>query len=118
MAWKGTDHPVSLPVQALDHATGYLMAAAVIRQIIARQNGEKLASARLSLARTAALLVSLRELASEAHWSEGGIADVAPFIETTPWGEARRYHPPANIVGAPMRWERGAQRLGSSKPAW
>ncbi|HEV2573133.1 MAG TPA: CoA transferase [Beijerinckiaceae bacterium] len=118
MAWKGTDHPVSLPVQALDHATGYLMAAAVIRQIIARQNGEKLASARLSLARTAALLVSLRELASEAHWSEGGIADVAPFIETTPWGEARRYHPPANIVGAPMRWERGAQQLGSSKPAW
>lgn len=118
MAWKGTDHPVSLPVQALDHATGYLLAAAVIRQLIAREQGEKLARARLSLARTAALLVSLRELATEPNWTEGGMGDVAQTIETTPWGDARRYHPPANIEGAPMRWERGAQRLGSSKPMW
>jgi crotonobetainyl-CoA:carnitine CoA-transferase CaiB-like acyl-CoA transferase len=30
MVWRSSDRPVSLPVQALDHATGYLMAAAVI----------------------------------------------------------------------------------------
>ncbi|MGT2481135.1 CoA transferase [Methylobacterium oryzae CBMB20] len=29
--WKQADRPVPLPVQALDHATGYLMAAAAVR---------------------------------------------------------------------------------------
>lgn len=118
MAWKEAERPVSLPVQTLDHATGYLLAAAVIRQLISRQHGETLASARLSLARTAALLVSLRDEASDAHWAEVSPGDIAPAIETTPWGEAKRYHPPAHIVDAPMRWERGAALLGSSVPAW
>ena len=36
MVRKNVAHPVPLPVQALDHATGYLMAAAVLRAIRVR----------------------------------------------------------------------------------
>ena len=54
----GADHPVPLPVQALDHATGYLMAAAILRAVQIRNQTGRIMSARLSLARTAALLVS------------------------------------------------------------
>ena len=54
----GARRPVPLPVQALDHATGYLMAAAVLRALRRRQASGQIFSARLSLARTGALLVS------------------------------------------------------------
>ena len=56
-AWRGTDKPVSLPVQALDHATGYLMAAAAVRGLALRLSEGQATSASLSLARTAALLM-------------------------------------------------------------
>jgi hypothetical protein len=36
MIWRGADKPVPLPVQALDHATGYLIAAAAVRALILR----------------------------------------------------------------------------------
>lgn len=51
MHWKHADKPTPLPVQALDHGTGYLMAAAAIT-LLGRGG-----SARLSLARTAKLLI-------------------------------------------------------------
>ena len=52
--------PVPLPVQALDHTTGYLMAASVLRALTMRQRDGRVLSARLSLARVAALLVSTK----------------------------------------------------------
>ena len=36
MRWRNADKPVPLPVQALDHATGYLMAAVAIRGVSQR----------------------------------------------------------------------------------
>ncbi len=54
--WMRAERPVPLPVQALDHATGYLMAAASIRGLIARRSEGRAVTARLSLARTACLL--------------------------------------------------------------
>jgi crotonobetainyl-CoA:carnitine CoA-transferase CaiB-like acyl-CoA transferase len=56
IAWQRADRPVPLPVQALDHATGYLMAAAVVRGLIDGVRGNGATTARLSLARTALLL--------------------------------------------------------------
>ena len=49
--WSGADAPVSLPVQALDFATGYLMAATVLRVLRVRQHTGRVLAARLSLAR-------------------------------------------------------------------
>ena len=50
--------PGVLPAQALDHGTGHLMAAAALRALAARERGEAVRSARLSLARTAAELLA------------------------------------------------------------
>ena len=52
------DRPTPLPVQALDHATGYIMAAAVIRGLTHRCTTSSRFEARSSLARTAELLTS------------------------------------------------------------
>jgi hypothetical protein len=48
----------------------------------------------------------------------GGEADLSPQLEQTEWGPARRYRPPAEIDGAPMRWDRPASSLGSAAPSW
>jgi crotonobetainyl-CoA:carnitine CoA-transferase CaiB-like acyl-CoA transferase len=50
--------PGVLPAQALDHGTGHLMAAAALRGLAARERGEAVPQARLSLARTAADLLA------------------------------------------------------------
>jgi hypothetical protein len=57
MRWQCTDKPTPLPLQALDHATGYLMAASVIKLLAERLSNDRGGSARLSLARTAKLLI-------------------------------------------------------------
>ncbi|MGH8241600.1 MAG: CoA transferase, partial [Steroidobacteraceae bacterium] len=52
----GKERPTPLPVQALDHATGYLMAAAAIRGVTQRLTIQRGFQASVSLARTAELL--------------------------------------------------------------
>lgn len=118
MGWAGAEKPTPLPVQALDHATGYLMAAAALRLLHRAAAGEGAGRARLSLARTAELLCAHRQEVpgrlSLAHAAE----DRQAAEEATPWGPARRLKPAITVAGAPMDWDRPAQRLGSSDPAW
>ncbi|GJJ01644.1 coa transferase caib/baif family protein [Duganella rhizosphaerae] len=120
MQWRGADKPVPLPVQALDHATGYLAAAAVVRGLLNRLAKGSATQARLSLARTALLLTELSpsEAAEAQPLAAASDADLAPALEQTAWGEARRYRPPVAIDGAPMAWTRPASELGSSLPSW
>jgi crotonobetainyl-CoA:carnitine CoA-transferase CaiB-like acyl-CoA transferase len=51
------DTPGALPVQALDHATGYLIAAGVLRELAARERGEATEYFAYALAATAAELM-------------------------------------------------------------
>ncbi|HEX7823172.1 MAG TPA: CoA transferase [Sphingobium sp.] len=118
MAWKGADRPVPLPVQALDHATGYLMAAAALSGLIARHRDGVAQTARLSLARTAELLVARVAQPSEVDSAPVGQVDFAAAIEPTPWGDARRLRSPVTIGGIPLSWSRPAAMLGSSAAAW
>ena len=53
----GADHPVPLPVQALDHATGYLLAAAALTGLARRREDGRGSRWRTSLARMSRLLV-------------------------------------------------------------
>ncbi|MFT8245365.1 CoA transferase [Roseomonas sp. BN140053] len=118
MAWKGAEVPVPLPVQALDHATGYLMAAAALRALGRRAAAGEGSAARLSLARTAALLTGLGEQLPAPPPAPEDAADLHPVPEHTAWGEARRLRPPVAVAGAPMAWDRPAQELGSAAAAW
>jgi len=113
MTRLGRNRPTPLPVQALDHATGYLMAAAAVHALANRQA----VTARLSLARTARLL-------GEGGVGEQGAAlqaeerDWSPAVEMTGWGPVRRLRPPAVIEGTPMSWDRPAGKLGSAEAVW
>jgi crotonobetainyl-CoA:carnitine CoA-transferase CaiB-like acyl-CoA transferase len=114
----GGDAPAPLPVQALDHVTGYLLAAAVIRGLTRRSLGEGGSSSRLSLARTAKLLVDLDPASSEPPLAPVTDDDLAPGVEITAWGEARRLKPPVTVEGAPLRWDLPASALGSAMARW
>lgn len=119
MRKSGGDRPVSLPVQALDHATGYLMAAAAIRGLTRRLADGAESIARASLARTAAMLLAYPYRADEpAPLAPESPTDFAPDYEITPWGRARRLRPPVEIEGAPLRWTIPASALGSAPPRW
>jgi hypothetical protein len=118
MAWQRTDRPVPLPVQALDHATGYLMAAAVVRGLIDGVRGSGATTARLSLARTALLLGQPVEGLSPAAITPAAEADYAPGEEATSWGPAKRLLAPVMSDGAALRWDRGASQLGAAAPSF
>ncbi|QZD70004.1 CoA transferase [Pseudomonas sp. 3-2] len=115
--WKQADKPTPLPVQALDHATGYLMAASVLRLLAERLRSGRGGSARLSLARTAKLLVEHGAGTDEALRPEE-VKDQSLQMEHTPWGPARRLQTPLRIAGAPLQWALPATELGSHRPQW
>ncbi len=117
MGRAGRDRPTPLPVQALDHATGYMMAAAAVRGLTGRLSTGAGCAVRASLAGTAALLTSLPPgdagpLAPETP------GDLAKAAEDTAWGPALRVRPPGEVEGAPMRWRRAAKPLGSAAASW
>jgi CoA-transferase family III len=118
MEWRGADAPVSLPVQALDHATGYLLAAATIRGLIARTTGSGQMRGRLSLARTAKLLFDHMGCPSDSRFAPATDQDFAVPVEQTDWGPALRLLPPAEIAATPMCWTTPAIELGSSPACW
>ena len=118
MRWRNADKPVPLPVQALDHATGYLMAAVAIRGVNHRLMQGNGTEARLSLARTAKLLVELGADHTTPELAPETSDDLSPTIEATDWGQALRVSPPITIDGAPMRWDCPARKLGSAEPCW
>lgn len=118
MEWKHAEGPVPLPVQALDQATGYLMAAAVVRSLIWRVTENRATTARLSLARTAQSLIDLPPATVAMEPVAADDVDFSPLPEQTEWGPARRCKSPVSVDGAPAAWERPASSLGSAEPCW
>jgi hypothetical protein len=118
MLAAAAERPVPLPVQALDHATGYLMAAAAIRGVRQRVTSGVGSHWRLSLARTAALLQARPQEGDEDPLAPIEDADFADAIEQTTWGPQRRLKPPLTFDGAPMYWDRPASPLGVAEPMW
>ena len=116
MRWKGTDKPFPLPCQALDHATGYLMAAAVLKGLHRRMSEGGGARARLSLARTAETLMGWGAQADGDAPAPRTADDLAAEVEQTGWGPARRLKPPLSIAGTAMHWDIPARPLGSWRP--
>ncbi|WP_108882381.1 CoA transferase [Anderseniella sp. Alg231-50] len=118
MTHAGNDKPTPLPVQALDHATGYLMAAAAIRAIAIAESSNLVGSAKLSLARTAELLFAYRQDDPASQDLHPVSSDYSDAIEHTPWGKAHRLKAPLDVEGVPMAWSRPACELGSARPTW
>ena len=119
MMAAGADRPVSLPVQALDQATGYILATTVLLGLCDRLDSGRGVLARSALARTADLLLTA---AASPPSPEPAIViadeDWSSEVETTAWGPARRLKSPLVVEGAPMGWDHPAQALGSGRPEW
>lgn len=118
MRWRGSASPVPLPVQALDHATGYLMAAAVLRGLTRRLENGVATRARLSLARTARALIDFNAAWDDTPLAAESAADAGAAIESTSWGPARRIATPWRIAGVDVRWDLPASALGTAPPSW
>jgi len=101
--------PGALPVQALDHATGYLLAAAVLRELAARLRGEGASTLRLALAATAAELMRRRP----------GPVDVVEAVDCDRFrvtlGTLSVIAPPGSLDGGPLGWS-GPPRADA--PRW
>ena len=103
--------PGVLPAQALDHGTGHLMAAAALRGLAARERGEPVRSARLSLARTAAELLAAPRRDEPARTLDPERFRVA-------FGDVELIAPPGALDGVPLAWAHGPRPLGADPPAW
>jgi crotonobetainyl-CoA:carnitine CoA-transferase CaiB-like acyl-CoA transferase len=113
---EGADgRPGALPAQALDHATGYLAAAAAMLAVAAIQRGEPPRQVRLSLAQTAQWLTA----AGTRERSAPREANPEEHMVTLP-GASR----PVHVISAPgragdllPRWT-STTDLGSDPPAF
>jgi hypothetical protein len=110
----GRDEPFPLPVQALDHATGYLLAAEVGRALTRRLTRSAVSRIRASLIGTATLLWSLpRPTGLPPSPGDFELVDTG-----TAWGPARRVPLPGKIAGVTPEWRVEAGPLGRDRAAW
>ena len=112
------NRPTPLPVQALDHATGYLLAAAAIRGLRERLETGRGFEGRTSLARVAELLLSAPAGATAGDLRAADEADWSDHIEATDFGMARRLRSPITIASTRLQWDLPARKLGSALPIW
>ena len=118
MGWADADKPTPLPVQALDHATGYLMAAAVLSALAEAASGNSIMHAHLSLARTAELLAVLGKDDVEAETITPTPTDYSPATEASGWGPGHRLRSALSLGDTVLQWDLPASKLGTSKPVW
>ena len=116
----GVDGPKELPVQMLDHATGYLMAfgAMMAKARQSREGGSW--HVRVSLARTGRWLWNLGRVADGFKTEDLKGETVGPFIEEIPsgFGPLRSVRHSAVLSKTPAFWARPAMPLGSHPAEW
>ncbi|MFH8241010.1 CoA transferase [Streptomyces sp. NPDC018321] len=110
--------PGVLPAQALDHGTGYLLAAAVLRALSDRQATGGGCHLRLSLAGTASWL--LHDIRPTPARGEAGTYDPGSWLAETesPYGRLRHALPPVHYDGAPTNWDHAPTQWGTDRPNW
>lgn len=116
----GIDGPKELPMQILDHATGYLMAfgAMMARLRQAREGGSW--HVTVSLAQTGRWLWNLGRLQTGLAVSDLTKDQVLPFIErnSSGFGALQSVRHAAVMSATPAFWERPSIPLGSSAALW
>ncbi|MFJ8502381.1 CoA transferase [Streptomyces avermitilis] len=133
--------PGALPAQALDHGTGYLLAAAVLRSLTEQLADGETRFVRLALARTAGWLLEGRAAgeagnavhhgAGAAAYDEAGAAvydeaGAAVYDGPDAWlaerdselGRLRYALPPVSFAGGPVDWARPPRPWGTDRARW
>jgi crotonobetainyl-CoA:carnitine CoA-transferase CaiB-like acyl-CoA transferase len=104
----GNGPPVPLPVQALDHSVGYLLAAGILRALTRRLSDGRLTEVRASLVGAANVLLGL-PAGTGTPLPE---TTVQLIDDDTAWGPVRRVPVPTVVHGHPARWRRPAGPVG------
>lgn len=123
---KGDGTPGALPAQALDHGTGYLLAAAVFRALTEQTRTGGTCLATFSLARTAHWLLhgpgddGVLAGPRQEPAASGGAPDPGHHLRETdsPVGRLRHALPPVSFDGAPATWATPPGRCGADAPVW
>lgn len=110
--------PGVLPAQALDHGTGYLLAAAVLRALTEQLTEGAGRHSRLSLSATADWL--LHGLNTTLAPVDASPYDAAPYLTETPsaYGLLRHARTPVSYQGSPDDWAHPPTCWGTDAPAW
>ncbi|MFD7611766.1 CoA transferase [Streptomyces sp. NPDC059828] len=112
------EQPGTLPAQALDHGTGYLLAAAVLRSLTEQDAAGGTRLLRLALARTAHLLTGVLPPQQPAGASDAYAPDAWLAETASPLGTLRYTRSPVTYEGCPADWSRPPGVWGSDAPEW
>lgn len=123
------ERPGALPAQALDHGTGYLLAAAVLRALTGQLEDGQGRCVRLSLARTAQWLMNGIQPApdrSPADDAEAADNTYDAYDAPDAWlterngalGRLRYALPPVSFAGGPRDWARPPGLWGADPARW
>jgi hypothetical protein len=112
------ERPGALPAQALDHATGYLLAAAVVSMLAPGGAGERIA--RLSLRRTAAELLGMPRSDSPSPSSALMPEAALTHLQQLAVGDrdVRVPRPAIEVDGLSGIWPGALHEWGADKARW
>ncbi|MEU3630655.1 CoA transferase [Streptomyces fradiae] len=113
--------PGALPAQALDHGTGYLVAAGVLRALTERRRGGGTWRVEAALAQTARWLTHGTEPeAPRAGERPGRPYEPGAWLveRDAPLGRLRHALSPVSYEGGPADWARPPGRWGADEPRW
>ncbi|WP_369168338.1 CoA transferase [Streptomyces sp. R28] len=111
------ERPGALPAQALDHGTGYLLAAAVLRALTERAEQGYGRCVRLALARTAAWLTNQIEPGPAGNVAYDG-PDAWLTERDGALGRLRYARSPVSFAGGPDDWSRPPGVWGADPARW
>ena len=116
----GAKQPRPLPCQAIDHASGYLMAFGAMTALARRVTEGGSWHVRVSLAQTGQWMRGLGRLADGFACPDPGFDDVQDRLEENDSGFGRltTVRHPATMSETPPHWARPSVPLGTHAPEW
>jgi crotonobetainyl-CoA:carnitine CoA-transferase CaiB-like acyl-CoA transferase len=116
----GSDKPYPLPMQVLDHATGYFMAFGAMTALARRVREGGSWHVRVSLAQTGHWVRNLGRVENGLACPDPKLDDVRDLLEEADSGFGRLafVRHAAKLSETPPRWSRPSVPLGTHPPAW
>jgi crotonobetainyl-CoA:carnitine CoA-transferase CaiB-like acyl-CoA transferase len=117
---QGAPPPRELPAQALDHASGYLMAFGATMALLRKMREGGSWMVRVSLAQTAHWLAQLGRLQGGFDCAEPTAAEIKSMLDAmdTPFGRLTFIRHAAQLSETPACWSRSPVPLGTHAPVW
>ena len=116
----GQTAPKALPCQALDHASGYLLAFGALTALHRRATEGGSWHVQVSLARTGRWIRDLGRVADGLACKAPSADDIADFMEESAsgFGTLRAVRHTAQMSETPVRWVRPSVPLGTHPARW